>query len=272
MRVCVLGHRGMLGHVVARYLSERGCVVTTVNGKFSETDPAYIREIEDAAPDWCVNCTGLRAGAAVPKDRLFEVNALLPQFCAQALRGRARFIQASTDGVFRPDSKDRTAGEKGDATDDYGISKRIAEEAVIANGGIVVRCSIIGPELGEPRSLLGWFLYQTGQVNGYTNHLWNGITTLEWAKVCWELISENNGTEGMVTQPGTWPPISKYELLRLIEKVWGLKEKVRAVQAPETVSRTLIPTSQRAALEQQLRELKAWYLSTAPPEKTDELP
>lgn len=262
----------MLGHVVARYLRERGCIVTTVSCKFSENNPAFLREIETAAPEWCINCTGLRAGATVPKDRLFEVNALLPQFCAQALRGRTRFFQASTDGVFRPDSKDRTAGEKADATDDYGVSKRIAEEAVIGNGGIVVRCSIIGPELGEPRSLLGWFLNQAGEVNGYTNHLWNGITTLEWAKVCWELIRGNNGVEGMVTQPGTWPPISKYELLRLIEKVWGLKEKVHAVQSPETISRTLIPTSQRPALEQQLQELRTWYSSTAPLGKAGELP
>ena len=272
MRVCVLGHRGMLGHVVARYLRERGCVVTTVSCKFSENNPAYLREIEAAAPEWCINCTGLRAGANVPGSLLFEVNAMLPQHCAQALRGRARFLQASTDGVFRPDSKDRTCDEKSDATDDYGISKRTAEEAVISNRGVVVRCSIIGPELGEPRSLLGWFLNQTGEVNGYTNHLWNGITTLEWAKVCWELISGNADAEGTVTQPGIWPVISKYEVLQLIEKVWGLKEKVRPVQAPVAVTRTLVPTSQRPALEQQLRELRTWYDATAALKKTGDSP
>ena len=263
MRVCVLGHRGMLGHVVARYLSERGCVVTTVSCKFSEKTPAFLREIEAAGPDWCVNCTGLKASSTVPKDLLFEVNTLLPQHCAQALRGRARFLQASTDGVFRPDSKDRTYDEKGDATDDYGISKCAAEESVVAAGGIVVRCSILGLELGEPRSLLEWFLRQTGEVNGYTNHLWNGITTLEWARVCWEMISGQSPAEGMVTQPGIWPAISKYEVLRLIEKVWGLKEKVRPAQAAEAVERTLMPTSQRPALELQLRELKTWYSASA---------
>jgi dTDP-4-dehydrorhamnose reductase len=259
MRVCVLGHRGMLGHVVARYLSERGCTVTQVRCRFTAKDPAFIREIEAAEPEWCINCTGLRASAALRRDQLFEVNALLPQYCAQALRGRARFLQASTDGVFRPDSKDRRACEKGDATDDYGVSKWSAEEAVTGAGGIVLRCSILGPELGEPRSLFGWFLSRTGEVNGYTNHFWNGITTLEWAKVCWELMSGQRQAEVQVVQPGIWPAMSKCEVLHLIGQVWGLKVKVRPAEAVEVVVRTLIPTLQRSNLQQQLRELKAWY-------------
>jgi dTDP-4-dehydrorhamnose reductase len=249
----------MLGHVVARYLSERGCTVTQVRCRFTAKDPAFIREIEAAEPAWCVNCIGLRASAAVRRDLLFEVNALLPQYCAQALRGRARFLQASTDGVFRPDSKNRAASETGDATDDYGVSKCAAEEAVAGAEGTVVRCSILGPELGEPRSLFGWFLRQSGEVNGYTNHLWNGITTLEWAKVCWELMNRQGLAKGPVIQPGIWPAMSKCEVLRLIGQVWGLAVKVRPAQAAEAVDRTLIPTSRRPGLEQQLRELRAWY-------------
>jgi dTDP-4-dehydrorhamnose reductase len=249
----------MLGHVVARYLSERGCTVTTLRRRFAERDLGFLREIEAAKPEWCINCTGLRASGGVRRDLLFEVNALLPQYCAQALRGRARFLQASTDGVFRPDFKDRAASEKGDATDDYGVSKRAAEEAVAGAGGIVVRCSILGPELGEPRSLLGWFLRQTGEVRGYTNHVWNGITTLEWAKVCWELMKRQRLVAGPVIQPGIWPAMSKCEVLRLIGQVWGLAVKVRPAQAAEAVDRTLIPTSRRPGLEQQLRELRAWY-------------
>jgi dTDP-4-dehydrorhamnose reductase len=241
-------------------------MVTQVTCRFTEKDPAFIREIEAAEPEWCINCIGLRASAAVRRDLLFEVNALLPQYCAQAMRGRAQFLQASTDGVFRPDSKDRAATEKGDATDDYGVSKCAAEEAVAGAGGIVVRCSILGPELGEPRSLLGWFLRQSGEVNGYTNHLWNGITTLEWAKLCWDLMSGQGLAKCPVTviQPCIWPAMSKFEVLRLIGQVWGLTVKVRPVEAAECVIRTLIPTWQRSGLEHQLHELKAWYESQEP--------
>ena len=249
----------MLGHVVVRYLGERGCIVTTIRSRFTQTDTAFLREIEAAQPDWCINCTGLKAGSAVQRDLLFEVNALLPQSCAEMLRGRARFLHASSDGVFRPDSEGRAASEKGDATDDYGVSKCAAEEAVVGTGGIVIRCSIIGPELGQPRSLLGWFLRQTGDVNGYTNHLWNGITTLEWAKVCWEIMSRQGLAKDLVVQPGIWPAISKCDMLRLIGQVWAAAGKVQPVQAAEAVNRTLIPTWRRPNLEQQLHELQAWY-------------
>jgi len=35
MRVLVLGHRGMLGHVVARHLSENQCEVITFERRFA---------------------------------------------------------------------------------------------------------------------------------------------------------------------------------------------------------------------------------------------
>ena len=93
-------------------------------------------------------------------------------------------MHASSDGVFRPDVGDRNAVEPGDATDDYGASKCAGERAVLDAGGLVIRCSIVGPEVLEPQSLLGWLLRQEGEIRGFTNHLWNGITTLEWARVC----------------------------------------------------------------------------------------
>ena len=260
MRVCVLGHRGMLGHVVARYLSEQGCKVVVVQTRFAAEKPdAFINEIAAADPKWCINCIGVKAGPSVTRDQLFEINALLPLVCAEALKGRSNFLQASTDGVFRPDCEGRSVAGASDATDDYGTAKGAAEKSVISAGGMVMRCSIIGPELGEPRSLFGWLLHQSGEVEGYINQWWNGLTTLEWAKVCWELMSREPETKGPIIQPGTWPAMSKCDVLRLIERIWGLTVRIRPVEARVAVKRTLVPTLKRPGLEQQLLELKVWY-------------
>lgn len=259
MRICVLGHRGMLGHVVVRYLNEQGYDVAVVQERFhaKNSDP-FISEIFSKDAQWCINCIGVKPSPSVTRNQLFEINALLPQVCAEKLRGKITFLHASTDGVFRPDRENRSLSEQTDATDDYGLSKRQAEQAVINSGGTVIRCSVIGPEVGEPRSLLGWLLCQS-EVNGYLNHSWNGITTLEWAKVFHELIKRQPGTEESILQPGTLSPMSKCEVLQLIARVWNLKVKIRAIDAKESVTRTLVPTLLRPNLDQQLEQLKAWY-------------
>ena len=64
-----------------------------------------------------------------------------------------------------------------DADDAYGMSKVVGE--VKASNKIITRASIIGPEQGEGKSLLNWFLNTKDEaLNGFKNHHWNGITTL----------------------------------------------------------------------------------------------
>jgi dTDP-4-dehydrorhamnose reductase len=123
---------------------------------------------------------------------------------------------------------------------------------------------MIGPELGKGWGLMGWFLCQSGEVNGYTNHLWNGITTLEWAGIAWELMNGRLNAEGPLIQAATWPAMSKCEVLRLIAKAWGRAVKVRPTEANEAVDRSLLPTLKRPELEHQLFRLRAWYESSKP--------
>jgi dTDP-4-dehydrorhamnose reductase len=48
-----------------------------------------------------------------------------------------------------------------------------------------LRVSIIGPEVGRSTSLLEWVRNQPkgAEISGYTDHLWNGITTMHFAKI-----------------------------------------------------------------------------------------
>lgn len=81
---------------------------------------------------------------------------------------------------------------------------------------LTVRTSIIGPELKENGiGLFHWFMKQKGEIKGYANVFWNGVTTLELAKAIDHLIPA--GATGLyhLCTPGR---ISKYELLQLFKE------------------------------------------------------
>ncbi len=257
MRVTVLGASGMLGHVVARYLAEAGHAVQTPDRRFDPHSPTgFLESLRATQPEAVVNCIGIRAGST--PQALIDTHVRLVERSLECLQGSgARFIQASTDGIFRPDRAARRTEEPGDATDDYGRSKWMAEQRVHSAGGLIIRCSILGPELRAPRSLMGWFLSQSGPVRGFVNHWWNGITTLQWAQVCQGLLEAE--VPESVYQPGFWPPIPKAEVLRLIGEVWERPTVILPEEASQPVLRTLMPDLLRPSLQDQLRELREWH-------------
>ena len=256
MRVTVLGASGMLGHVVARFLAEAGHAVRCPEPRFSAESPdEFLAALESTRPEAVVNAIGIRGGS--PAQALTETHVHLVAQALHRLGTGVRFIQASTDGIFRPDQPARRTGESGDATDDYGRSKCETERLVIAAGGCVIRCSILGPELKTPKSLMGWLLSQHGPVRGFVDHWWNGITTLQWARVCQGLL-EAHAPEP-VRQPGFWPSIPKSEVLRLIAEAWDRPLEIRPESAPQPVVRTLVPDIVCPPLGMQLRELRTWY-------------
>ena len=69
--------------------------------------------------------------------------------------------------------------------DDYGLSKLKATDFIMDYGvrTKMIKTSIIGPELNSKASMLCWFLSNEdgSQINGYSNHMWNGITTFSFA-------------------------------------------------------------------------------------------
>jgi dTDP-4-dehydrorhamnose reductase len=260
MRVVVLGHRGMLGHVVALYLVQMGCEVLTIKQRFTQhTASCFADEVARLKPDWCVNCIALGPGRDVSRTQLWEVNGLLPQICALTLPFTVGFVQPSTDGVFVATKPARSMREIPDALDDYGWSKQLAEAAAKGHNRHVIRCSIIGPERGEGRNLMNWFLRQKHSVPGYVNSSWNGITTLEWAKLCFRVIQNSPPTSDSVLQPGVWPALTKYELLSCMARIWSSSVQMIPSESPNCVARTLLPNVACPNIEQQLLDLKAWY-------------
>ena len=249
----------MLGHVVARYLSEQQCDVTTTQERYQglPRDP-LIEAVRESECEWIINAAGrIKQKCESPLDLLLA-NSLLPLHLKSCMREGQRLVQASTDCVFSGQRGGYSVNDKRDATDAYGLSKTLAEDACDARC-TVIRTSIIGPELEDGYGLMSWFLRQDGTVAGFLNHRWNGITTFEWAKACWEVISEEHLEQGPILQAGVEPAVSKYELLRLIGRTWEHEIPVQPVNAPEAIDRTLVPNLPRQMLEKQLAEMKDWY-------------
>ncbi len=262
-RVFLLGHRGMLGHTVLQWLEEQGCLVETTDERYDgRPDSPLIREVASSSCDVIVNCIG-RTEYSAPCTELFIANALLPQHLGEILGDARTLVHASTDCVFDGRHGPYGADDSPDSVDAYGLSKRLGERGLAKSRALILRTSIIGPGQGSTRGLLGWFLSQSDAVDGYEDHIWNGITSLEWAKVCLRIIRGELAAQPGILQPASGRPVSKRELLECIADAFGHQVLIRPVQSGRPVDRTLIPTIECSPIETQLRELRAWYGSVA---------
>jgi dTDP-4-dehydrorhamnose reductase len=123
-----------------------------------------------------------------------------------------------------------------DSTDSYGITKSFGEP----EESTVIRTSIIGEELRNFSSLLEWVKSSKDtEVNGYTNHIWNGITCLQFAKICKDIINDKIFWRGVkhITSPNT---INKYDLVSLISDIYKLNIKVIPYKTEDKCDRSLI--------------------------------
>ena len=140
----------------------------------------------------------------------------------------------------------------------YGITKTICECSYISN----IRSSIIGEETKNKRSLLEWVRSnKNGQINGFENYYWNGVTCLEMAKIIDEIIVKDIFWEGIrhVYSPRK---VSKYELVSLISKYYKLDIKIKKQFLEEKIDRTLSSIYDNYFLipdiEEQLKDLSEW--------------
>jgi dTDP-4-dehydrorhamnose reductase len=261
MKVFVLGHRGMLGHVVARYLAERGHEVLTSDTRYSGgPDDPLIEELRRTEATWIINCVGKIPQKTTNPAELFMGNFQFPVHIKTYLRRDQRMLHASTDCVFSGKRGNYRVDDTPDPHDVYGLSKLLGESIAELGRCQIIRTSIIGPELGEGgKGLMAWFLKQKGPVNGFTNHMWDGITTLEWAKIANEILIQKLNPTTAIYQTASEAAVSKCQLLKLICEVWSRSITINPTEANEAINRTLVPLQNRSSVESQLLELKTWY-------------
>lgn len=230
MRILVLGADGMLGHELVHQLTPLHDVATTTRresggaGRYGGVDArrpdSVVGVLADFRPDAVVNAVGLVKQLPDGQSHLaaLEVNALWPHRLAALCRvAGARLVHVSTDCVFSGERGGYTEDDVADARDVYGRTKLLGE--VVDGSALTLRTSIIGLERESRRSLVEWFLAQSGQVKGYRRAIYSGVTTMELARVVRLLLEdfpELHGLWHVASQP-----IDKYDLLSRLARALG---------------------------------------------------
>ncbi|HEY0948504.1 MAG TPA: sugar nucleotide-binding protein [Candidatus Paceibacterota bacterium] len=258
-RVLILGHRGMLGDAVFRHLDSYAdieCVTTSARWP----DEAFKEAVLGSSADYIVNAIGKipqKGGTASDYETL---NVALPLFLDSV---GSRVIHPSTDceflGTIPPGERYEKDASR-DAADAYGRSKAKASAWIEEHGSHtkIIRTSIIGHESGTALSLLDWFLASEGTVRGYSNHYWNGITTLQWAKQALMLIRDWDAYPRL-TQIASPECMSKHDVLRIVAKVYGKEISLEPFETPETVNKCLVSDAVLPPLKVQLQDLASLY-------------
>lgn len=250
MKIAIIGSTGMLGSTLLKFFNLYKKEIDLIIPKRFELNKKleFMYSLENS--DYVINCSG-----AIPQRipnftdfndilNYYKINYLIPEFL---LENNFRVIQPCTDCVYNGDPKNAPYGlnSKYDCVDLYGKSKAELFSREIYKSNInsirVIRSSIVGIDKFN-KSLYSWALYQVKSlklIKGYTNHFWNGITTLKWAELCLELIKDFD----------SFPPISlfgtnyisKYQLIKkiLISNDISPFEFLKPFKAPKTIDKTL---------------------------------
>jgi dTDP-4-dehydrorhamnose reductase len=231
-KIMILGASGMAGHVIYKYLEKKGeFIIKNISFRQKVTDATIIldvrnfkvleKEIEKFNPDIIINAIGiLISGSNENPSNSILLNSYFPHFLSSLSDiYNYKIIHLSTDCVFSgKDEGGYVESSFRDADDIYGRSKALGE--INTKDHLTIRTSIIGPEFKiNGQGLLHWFLKQEEEVTGFSSAFWSGITTLQLAKVIYDIIVSSNisGIHHITNNT----KISKYDLLVLFKEVWN---------------------------------------------------
>lgn len=223
MKILVLGATGMAGHTIALYLKERQHNVTAytrnpfsfchnVLGDITDIS-SFISLLKKGHFDVVINCIGiLNSNCDSNISNAIFINSYIPHLIAETLNGTDTYlIQMSTDCVFSGNSGQYTEDSVPDGITCYDRTKMLGEINDCKN--LTFRNSIIGPDMNENGiGLFNWFMKQKESVNGFTNVIWSGVTTVTLARAIEQaMIVRLTGIYHLVNNT----EISKFDLLGL---------------------------------------------------------
>lgn len=276
MKVVVLGSTGMLGRYVFYYLKKEFSVNSLNRDKFDaalmlseRTLNIMFNSFDIRKNDVIINCIGIiKQRKDISNLEYVRTNAEFPLILADAAKKAGiKVIHITTDCVFNGIEGNYTETSIHNAEDVYGKTKSLGEP----NNCTVIRTSIIGEELKSGLSLIEWVKSNANkevksnankEVNGFLNHRWNGITCLQYAKICEKIIHNNLYWSGVkhIYSPTS---VTKAELVQMISNVFDLNIKVNLIDAPTKCDRTLSslhpPMFVIPELLEQLKELRDFY-------------
>lgn len=240
MKLLILGAGGMLGHQLCRTLDGRFEIWGTFHGdphaferfnfipqeraigQVDARDLSTIaRVLEKVKPDAVINGIGIvkqrdEAKQAVPS---IHVNALFPhQLADLCTESGVRVLQISTDCVFSGTRGNYTEIDTPDPIDLYGRTKLLGE--LHRPGTLTLRTSIIGWQLNNHSSLLGWFASQRGlRTKGYRHAIYSGFSTAVLSNLIGDILETRKDLSGLYQVSSA--AISKFDLLTRLREALG---------------------------------------------------
>lgn len=259
MKLLVFDHKGMVGHVIYHYFKENGHKVDAYEGDIHDTTN-IARIINERKYDAVINTLAvINQFAEENKAEATFINSYLPHLLEKLTKGTDTVVvHRSTDCIFSGSKGNYDLEDKPDATSFYARSKALGE--VINDKDICIRTSLIGPEQDKKGiSLLNWFLKQQGNVNGYANAIWTGLTTDEFARVIEHLlIHKAHGLFHTVPSHG----IGKFQLLEYFNKYFEGERNIIRIEN-ELIDKSLKQELGNSGLmlndyETQVRNMAEW--------------
>ena len=260
MKLIILGANGMLGSMLSFVCRKQGYPALRVTRSMFDAlkDPVTKLDKYFDAPCCVINCIG-----AIPQKKYSDqdykiLNTKLPLELSKLCELKhAPFIHVSTNCVFSGKISDCDENSTPDATDSYGLSKFNGEPMY----GMILRCSIIGPERCSKAGLMEWFLQNDEtSVNGFTNHYWNGLTTYELSNVIIQCVSNNCVSNG-IFHLHSEKTVSKYELLCQLKMIFKKSITIVPKETDDTKYYTLksINTMPQKTIDKQLEDMVRIY-------------
>jgi len=244
-KIILFGNTGMLGNYIYKYFTLKQFPIETISTNeytasmetFENLEEILIKKGIDS--ETCViNCIGMIPQRMENKKQhdYYVINGVFPHILwSVCKRYSAKMIQPTTDCVFSGKVGSYTEINVHDETNNYGISKSIGEPFE----STVIRSSIIGRELFNKKSLLEFVIKNEGNtIQGWDNHMWNGITCLQYCKVIEKIIIDNLFWKGVrhILSP---TPVSKYELVNIIKHSFNININIQRTSTETKIDKTL---------------------------------
>lgn len=241
MRVVVLGANGMVGHALLN-LPFKTFFLTRKEFDVLETPLWALPEC-----DYIINCIGVVKQRIQTNDPNYHfvdkaynaslINAAFPWKLASHCKWKSvRLVHVSTDCVFSGKvgyykEYDTPDYDKGDP---YSETKAWGEP----DNAMVIRTSFVGPEKDNFLGLLEWTKRQSGAINGFANHTWNGITTKQFSKCITKIIQEDLYKEEIyhIFSP---KPVTKYDMVKCFNQHFNLGLEIKPFEHEYSIKRTL---------------------------------
>jgi dTDP-4-dehydrorhamnose reductase len=206
IKILILGSAGLLGSQLVSYFQQQNkfrkyrLYISSRSRKknniiyFDTLNKKTFKNIIFLKPDYVINCIGLikpriNVDSKLSLINCFKINSILPIQLSKYFKN-SKIIHFTTDGVFDGKKGNYIETDEHSCSDFYGVSKSLGEVAL--SNVMNLRCSIIGFEKNTNYSLLNWYWKnKDNKINGYKNHIWNGITSDVLSKICMGIINKN---------------------------------------------------------------------------------